>query len=163
VRFFHSRLPRGFTLIEILVVCAIVAVMLGLVMVRLDQSDSNRLERAAEDLTRQLEAARDESVIRGQSVAFSSDGHGYQFWLADPERNEWIALTASDTIGSRQFSNGIELSALRINGLTRPLGERIVFSLAGITEPFTLTLAKGALQVHISADALARIEVAHAQ
>ena len=76
------RRLRGFTLIEILVVCAIMAIVATLAAVRLEQSDASRLSGAAEELTRRLEAARDEAVIRGRPIAFSSDGQGYQFWLA---------------------------------------------------------------------------------
>jgi general secretion pathway protein H len=160
----HRRsAERGFTLIEILVVCAIIAILLGLAIVRLDASDARRLAGSADDLSRQLEAARDESVIRGQRLAFSSDGQGYQFWLSDSGRNEWIALPPSDPISSRKFPDGIALSALRINGLARPLGERIVFSISGITEPFTLTLSGGASRVDVVADALGRIEIRDAQ
>jgi general secretion pathway protein H len=154
---------RGFTLVEILVVCAIVAILLGLAIVGLGASDSRRLAGAAEDLSRRLEAARDEAVIRGQRLAFSSDGQAYQFWFSDGERNEWIALPSSDVIGARQLPQGIALAAMRINGLARPLGERIVFSISGISEPFALTLSCANSRVDIRADALGRIETSDAQ
>ena len=154
---------RGFTLIEILVVCAIMAILLGLAAVRLDFSAASRLNSAAEALSRQLEAARDESMIRGQTLAFSSDGPGYQFWVSNADRNEWFALPANDAIASRQFPSGIVLSALSINGLSRPLGERIVFSISGLTEIFTLTLASDSSRVEILSDALGRMDIRHAQ
>ena len=81
-----GRGARGFTLIEIIAACAIVAIALGVVMIRFDFSDGRRLRLAAEMLSGRLEAARDEAVIRGQAVAFSSDGQGFQFWTADRER-----------------------------------------------------------------------------
>ena len=86
----QSHLPRrsrGFTLLEILIAVAIVAVTVGLAVLKFEPSDGRRLEDAAEKLVRQLEVARDEAVIRGQTVAFSSDGQGDQFWVADAERN----------------------------------------------------------------------------
>ena len=89
------RSSRGFTLVEILVVCAIMAIMAALVMVRLEHSDASRVNEAAEDLTRRLEAARDEAVIRGRPVAFSSDGQGYQFWLAG-DNTTWMALPGGE-------------------------------------------------------------------
>ena len=154
---------RGFTLVEILVVCTIMAIMLGLAMVRLDSSVGRRLESAAEDLARLLEAARDESVIRGQPLAFSSDGQGYQFWLCETAHNEWVALPGSAVIAARKFPDGVVLSSLLINGTSRPLGERVVFSLSGISEPFTLTLSSESSHINILADALGRIEISHAQ
>ena len=153
---------RGFTLIEILVVMAIVTVLLGLAVVKLGTSDESRLQGAAEDLAMRLENLRDEAVVRGQSLAFSSDGQGYQFWLADLERNEWLPLPASDVIASKPLAGGVVIDEMRINGLPRPLGERIVFPLSGLTEPFVLILTSGKARTVIISDALGRLEVRHA-
>jgi type II secretion system protein H len=157
----HCQL-RGFTLVEILVVCAIMAILSALVVLRLEHSDASRLNDAAEDLTRRLEAARDEAVIRGKSIAFSSDGKGYQFWLADTDRNAWIPLPTSDTMVAGRFAGGIVLSSLRINGSSRPLGERVVFSPFGLGEALTLTLAIGSSRIDVHADVLGRFETRHA-
>lgn len=82
----------AFTLVEILVVTAILAIVVGLTVVRLEPSDARRLEGAAESLVRQLETARDEAITRGRALAFSSDGQGYQFWIADTGKDGWLAL-----------------------------------------------------------------------
>ena len=107
---------QGCSLIEILVVCAIMALALGLAVVKFEPSDTQRLNAVGDNLLVQLEAARDEAVIRGQHVAFSSDGGGYQFWVADAERNAWVALPDSDAFASRRFSPGVSLGAIRVNG-----------------------------------------------
>ena len=156
------RSLRGFTLVEILVVCAIMAIMATLAVVRLEQSDASRLGDAGEDLTRRLEAARDEAVIRGRPVAFSSDGQGYQFWLA-ADNATWIPLPGADSPAAGRFARGVELSAVRVNGAARPLGERVVFSPFGLVEPFALTLAAGSSRVDVLADALGRFETRHVQ
>jgi type II secretion system protein H len=158
----EKRGARGFTLIEIIVACAVVAIALGVVMIKLDFSDGRRLRQAAETLSGRLEAARDEAVIRGQAVAFSSDGQGFQFWVADRERGAWVALSDADTVASGRLADGVSLSALRVNGAARPLGERLVFSFGGLAEAFTLTLTAGPQSVDIAGDALGRIEIRNA-
>jgi type II secretion system protein H len=155
----HWRLARGFTLIEIIVACAIAAIALGVVMIKLDFSDGRRLRQAAETLSGRLEAARDEAVTRGQAVAFSSDGQEFQFWLADRERGVWVALTDADAAVSGRLADGVSLSTLRVNGAARPLGERLVFSFGGLAEAFTLTLTAGTQSIDIAGDALGRVEI----
>lgn len=131
-------------------------------MMKLDLSDSQRLAATAETLARRLEAARDEAVMRGQSLAFSSDGQGYQFWLSDTERNVWVALPDNDVIASGRFPQGVSLSAIRVNGMPRPLGERLTFSFSGLADAFALTLSAGTPALDIDADVLGRIEIRHA-
>ena len=152
---------RAFTLIEILAVAAIVAVVAGLIVVRLDVSESRRLESAAESLLRRLETARDEAVVRGRALAFSSDGQGYQFWIADATKDGWLTL-ADAALVSGGIGRGVGLRAMRINGMPRPLGEKLVFSISGISEPFVLTLAAGEATLGIEGDALGRMEIRHA-
>jgi type II secretion system protein H len=154
-----GRKTHGFTLIEIIVVCAVVAIALGMVMIRLDFSDTRRLRLAAEMLSGRLEAARDEAVIRGQLVAFSSDGQGFQFWIADHERGIWLGLSDADAVAAGHLADGISLGVMRVNGAQRPLGERLVFSSNGLAEAFTLTLTAGSQSLDIAGDALGRIEI----
>jgi type II secretion system protein H len=153
------RRARGFTLIEIIAACAIAAIVLGITMIKLDATDGRRLRQAAELLAGRLEAARDEAVIRGQPVAFSSDGQGFQFWVADRERGAWVALADADTVAAGRLADGVALSALRVNGAPRPLGERLVFSFGGLAEAFALTLTAGPQSLDIAGDALGRIEI----
>ncbi|MDR0439997.1 MAG: GspH/FimT family protein [Candidatus Accumulibacter sp.] len=155
------RRARGFTLIEIVAACAIAAIALSVAMIKLDFSDSRRLRLAAETLAGRLEAARDEAVLRGQAIAFSSDGQGFQFWIAERERGVWTIFsdTDADAIGAGRLADGVLLKAVRVNGAARPLGERLVFSSGGLSEVFTLTLAAGAQSLDIAGDALGRIEI----
>ncbi|SDH21774.1 GspH/FimT family pseudopilin [Propionivibrio dicarboxylicus] len=156
------RTGRGFTLIEVLVVCAIMATALAFAALKLDVTDGARLKAAAEDLAGRLENARDEAVIRGQAIAFSSDGQGYQFWLADRNRNAWVVLADSAHLVSGRFAGGAQLQSVVINGSPRPVGERITFSPVGLSDAFSLSLSIGPARLEILADALGRIEIRHA-
>lgn len=158
-----SAEQTGFTLIEMLVVLAIIAITLGVTMLKVGVSDGQRLSLAAENLSARLEAARDEAVISGQTIAFSSDGKGIQFWVADTEHNAWVALPNSDTLTSGQLPDGVTLTHIRVNGLTRPLGDRLKFSASGLNDAFSLILAAGEASTLINGDILGRIEVSRAQ
>ena len=157
----NHQLARGFTLIEILVVCAIAAITLSLAVLRTSIFDARRLDDAAERLAQGLETMRDESIISGQLLGFSSDGKGYQFWRLDGEKKTWISLAGAGDLASREFPGGVELETLAINGSSRPLGERIVFYPSGMIEPFSLTLRAGSARMTLSADGLGRLEMQH--
>lgn len=60
--------PRGFTLLELLVVLAIVAVSAGVAALALRDGDSTRLEREAVRLAALLEMARAEARVSGTPV-----------------------------------------------------------------------------------------------
>ena len=149
----------AFTLVEILVVTAILAIVVGLTVVRLEPSDARRLEGAAESLVRQLETARDEAITRGRALAFSSDGQGYQFWIADTGKDGWLALADNRNLVSGRFSPDVSLRSIQVNGMSRPLGERLVFPISGISESFLMTMAVGSVTLDIQGDALGRVEI----
>ena len=160
----RGRFPcalRGFTLIEILVVCAIAAVALSMLVLRTSLFDGRRLDEAAESLSERLEAIRDEAIISGQLLGFSSDGKGYQFWRLDGEKKAGIALSSAGDLAAREFPGGVELASMSINGTSRPLGERIVFYPSGMIESFSLTLVAGEARVKLAADVLGRLELSH--
>ena len=148
---------HAFTLVEILVVTAIAAIVIGLAAVRLEPSDARRLDGVADALLRQLETARDEAVVRGRALAFSSDGQGYQYWMAEPGKRGWIPLTEPGSLAPGQWAAPVRLQAIRVNDSERPLGEKLVFSISGFSEAFRLTLVAGDATQDITGDALGRM------
>ncbi len=157
------RAMRGFTLIEVLVVVAIIAVISALAVVRLDVSDAQRVADAAERMTTLLDAARDEAIASGRSVAISSDGEGCQFWQTDDERGEWLAFPAHDTLVAQRLPNHVVWRAQAVNERNRPLGERIVFPPDGVVEPFALVLASGQASLRLEMDVMGRIGLKHVE
>ncbi|WP_432721023.1 GspH/FimT family pseudopilin [Jeongeupia wiesaeckerbachi] len=147
---------RGFTLVEILVALAIVGLILGLAVVKLNDSDATTLSREAERLALLLDNARDAAINSGRTTAWSSDGRGYQFWLLD-DQNSWQAIGADEVLRARSFPEGISLSALTINLRDRPIGERIVFEPSGVNAPFHFELQLGDARWQLDGDAMGRV------
>ena len=74
---------RGFTLIEILVVTFILAVMIGLVALRLTRDDRDLVRDEAERLVLLLQAAREEAILRGSLLALEMGPADYRFLRLD--------------------------------------------------------------------------------
>lgn len=70
---------RGFTLLELLVVVAIMAIATAGVSLSLRDSASTRLEREGERLAALLEAARAQSRASGVPVRWRLQGSGFRF------------------------------------------------------------------------------------
>ncbi|MDO6385997.1 MULTISPECIES: GspH/FimT family pseudopilin [Uliginosibacterium] len=153
------RPATGFTLLELLAVMALVLIVLGIAVVRLDDSGERITRGQAEELSIRLEAARDEAVYSARPVAFSSDGAGYQFWLGDSGRKQWMAMPATSDLRPQALRGDVHILKQRVNGRESPLGERLVFAADGLSEPFSLTLEGGQARVQVIADALGRITV----
>ncbi|AOX99554.1 GspH/FimT family pseudopilin [Jeongeupia sp. USM3] len=147
---------RGFTLVEILVALAIVGLILGLAVVRLNDSDATTLSREAERLALLLDGARDAAINSGRATAWSSDGRGYQFWLLD-DQNGWQAIGADEVLRAREWPEGIALSALTVDLRERPIGERIVFEPSGVNAPFRVELRLGEVRWRLDGDAMGRV------
>lgn len=73
--------PRetGLTLVEMLVVLAIVAVMAGAVVLGAGSGSGRGAEIEARRLAARLELAADEAMVTGRPVAFVGDKKGYRF------------------------------------------------------------------------------------
>ncbi len=153
------RTQLGFTLVEILVVLAIIGVVTSLAVVRLESSDARRVSQAAEELVSLLEAAQDEALATGSSIAVSSDGQGYQFWLADNEQGQWLALPIHEFLHTRKLPDEVLWRAQTVHGYDRPVGERLVFPPDGVQTPFVVYLERGNVRLGVAMDVMGRIQV----
>ncbi len=78
-----ARASAGFTLIELMVVVALIAIAVGVVSLSLRDGDSDRLDQEAARLSALLETARAEARAAGLSVRWlptpDADGRNYRF------------------------------------------------------------------------------------
>lgn len=79
-----TRHEAGLTLVEMLVVLAIVGVMAGVVVLSAGSSSGRGPEVEARRLAARLELAADETMVTGRAIAFVRGANGYRFvaWKA---------------------------------------------------------------------------------
>lgn len=150
---------KGFTLLEILVVMAIVVVVLGVAVARLEDSGERNTQGEADRLSVALEAARDDAIYSGSQVAFSTDGSGYQFWVGDDRQGRWQSLADASTLAPGRLRHEVKITAQYVNGRKQRLGQRLVFSADGLSEPFSLLLEGGHARYQVASDVLGQINV----
>ncbi|MEC8819344.1 MAG: type II secretion system minor pseudopilin GspH [Pseudomonadota bacterium] len=119
--------PRGFTLIEILIVLFVISVMTGLVVVTLPGFvQSNNLEREAERLKLVLEIAVEEAQVQSRELAIQPARDQYRFYVYD-ELNQRGYEMNSPPLGLHRLPDDVSLN----------------FSVE--SKPFTLSLDKSSV------------------
>jgi len=145
---------RGFTLMEVLVVEAIVGVVVALAAVNLFPGDLEVGRRASGRLALALERARDTAWFGGTPTAVTFDNAGLREWKLAGDG--W----ARDAARDEPFSDGERVQSLYVDGEPLKPGERLVFLPDGLGVPFRLALEVRGLPWAVEGDAAGAVTVA---
>jgi general secretion pathway protein H len=138
---------RGFTLIEMLVVVALIAIASAIASLALRDPAAAKLEQEAARLVALLESARAEArasglAARWEPLAEQADGSGFRFVglpATEPRPTHWLdASTAAQVIGARAVVLGPEPLIGEQRILLRLDNQRLVLITDGIG-PFVVT------------------------
>ena len=144
----RSRACRGFTLLELLVVVALVAILMGTVILGFTGADQEqRLRGTADQLAYRVELARQYALQRNREWGVYVEPDAVRFAEFDPEQESWVEQA------QRPFSKldlppnvTLHVESEGLDQLTAAERERlpqiILFS-SGEATPFTLTLEPG--------------------
>ncbi len=106
---------RGFTIIELLIVIAIVALGVGLASMALPDRDASKLEEEAARLSSLLESARAEARVAGVAVRWvprPQPGNGEAAPGSDAPQFQFIGLPVSTVMASRFLDSRTQAQVL---------------------------------------------------
>lgn len=140
-----SRLSRGFTLIEILVVVVIVGVLALALTIAVGGSGERKLANEAERFQALLAHACGEAELGGREIGIVLASDGYAFRRLDGA--DWHA-PGGDELRERSWPGGLRFELRRDGRVLEPASPKhptpqlVCFS-SGEMTPFVLTLALG--------------------
>jgi general secretion pathway protein H len=136
---------RGFTLLELLVVVALVAILTGTVVLGIRGADAEqRLKGTAEQLAYRLELARHYALQRNREWGVYVDEQGVRFAEFDPAQSAWVEQQARP-FAATEMSDGVRarVETEGLAGLSERDRERLpqvlLFSSGEVT-PFRIFL-----------------------
>ena len=142
--------PRGFTLIEILVVVTIVAIIIGVVVLSVNITGrDSELHKESKRLDALIAAAREEAEMQVRDYGLYLEEHGYRFMVFEPRRGLWLEAQESE-LRERQLPDGVALE-LVLEGrpvvLKPPIGDapplpQVLLYASGDLNSFDITVKR---------------------
>jgi general secretion pathway protein H len=148
--------PRGFTLVEILVVLVILALAGGLATLALAPDDRNATLREARRFAGELEYAAARAQSRAETLGVSASGGSVRFWRRDPQDSRWRAVD-DDVLATHRLPAPLAAAAIAYAGQRVPNDAIVPLKPTGRNEPFTFVVTSPAWRVALVADPLNRV------
>lgn len=96
--------PRGFTLLELLVVVVVLSIATGLIVVKGTPGDGNLLQSDAKQLAQLLRIAQQEALLKSKAIRFVAGNSGYEFQELTGAR--WVPVQTEPALRPRTWGHG---------------------------------------------------------
>jgi type II secretion system protein H len=154
------RRHGAFTLVEVLVVMAIIAIAVSVALVAYDGSDRDRASGEARRFAGALEHAAARAQARAETLGASAADNTWRFWRRDPATGRWQPLADDDPVlAPRTLPATMRLASTSYSGREVAADTIVPFRPTGRNEPFTFELASRDARLVLAADPLNRIAI----
>ena len=154
------RSARGFTLLEILVVIAILAIATAAVSLAFTGSDADAAMREARRFAGALEHAATRAQARAETLGVSAQGNAWRFWRRDADTGRWQVLAEPDDIlAPHALPDGMSVRPVTYAGREIEAATIVPLRATGRNEPASFELAARDATVTLSTDPLNRIAI----
>lgn len=158
------RVEAGFTLLEIMVVVALVGVAITMINLNLSPDPGRAAQREGERVAALLRQLQEESLLRGRPLALVFDEAAQRYGFAVAESGRWRVLDNDDVFRPRRVLAPVS-AALTVNGEPREEGDgerdhapgRIVVDPLGQVTPFDMIFSAGDARVAVTVDAFGAV------
>jgi general secretion pathway protein H len=143
----ESASPKGFTLIEILIVIVIISIVSGIAALTITRNQQRDLQNLANSLTHLITLAEEEAILRPAILGLGFTPTQYQFFhyhhqVTEDHPQHWRAMT-DKIFGSHPIPKNIYLRVV-VQGKSVPLNgqPQIIISSSGDIVPLVILIGK---------------------
>ncbi len=139
-----SRLQKGFTLIEILVVIVLLGIIMTFAMISIGNTQSEKLEEDMRRLLQIMRLAHEEAITNQQTLAMKFSSHGYALQRYDDKGKIWIRVTEPAFFRPRKLDEDYEIKLVQDGlgvSLTDKDSGKVLFYSSGEMTPFELSIS----------------------
>jgi type II secretion system protein H len=153
----RARSHTGFTLVEILVVVAIIAITAGLATLAFDGDDRGTAAREAKRFAGALEHASARAQGRAETLGVSAGADGWRFWRREADANRWLPFSGDDVLDAHRLPAGMAVAPLSFAGRALPADAIVPLRASGRNEPYAFVLTGKTSRIVLAADPLNRV------
>ncbi len=147
----------GFTLVEVLVVIAILAIAATAVALAYSGSDRDAAQREARRFGGAIEHAAARAQVRAETLGVSATDAAWRFWRRDPDSGTWQPLLDDDVLAPHAVPAGMRVHVAAYAGRDVDAALVVPLRATGRNEPFTFEFAARDVTLRLAMDPLNRV------